>query len=544
MKIYNRTDLEKTLQEHMHANPQTLEEWLNSPFYIDGDVVSEFWRYITNAPAVAVVGDYDCDGITASYIMAKSIKELYPDKTMYIRMPKRFTEGYGINKKIIEEIKTKYPVGTVVITVDNGISSGELLEDLEKDGYRVLMTDHHSLREGCSVPNVSMAIDPAVEECSKGFTFTKWCGAAVAFKLCEQMISEELSKELETFAGIATIADCMELTGGNWGLVKKTINTFRENKAPGSLKALLIGMRQDPEFANEDTFGFYLGPCFNAAGRLKDNGAMKVLKYLLKPSEEGVSELIQLNSTRKALRDEEYVLVKNYIEENNLRDKCPIWVNIPNLHEGIVGILAGQVAEEYGVPAIVTTNLPDDPDMLKGSARTAGEVNIFEYLQGLGDVFEKMGGHPGAAGLTISKENFEKVKNIPCKKPEMALGDSTVPGNAIHISTSDIPEINTVLKTYRPFGEGNPAPIFDINVNTAKDDVRMIGADKNHLCIEERGKFKVTHWFHDPNNLSDKHIFGLFGKIQGTAYCGIETPTLNADGIYDISEERSRGRGK
>ena len=543
MKQYNKTDLDNSLQEHLKANSQTLESWLNSPFYIDGDVVGEFWSYIKKAPAVAVIGDYDCDGITASYIMTKAVKELYPDKKMYVRIPKRFTEGYGINGKIIEEVKTKLPVGSAVITVDNGIAAGELLEGLEKDGYHVLMTDHHTLKEGCSVPDVTMAIDPAVPECSKGFGFTKWCGAAVAFKLAEQMVSEELSKEIETFAGIATIADCMELTGGNWGLVRKAIESFRKDTAPESLKAMLIGMRQDPKFADEDTFGFYLGPLFNAAGRLTDNGATRVLKYLLNPTEEGVTELIELNDQRKALRDEEYELVKAVIKEEKIENNCPLWVFVPNLHEGIVGILAGQLTEEFKVPAIVVTNLHDNPNVYKGSARTAGDINIFEYLSSLGDVFERMGGHPGAAGLSITKENFEKVRNVSCDKP-ISIASNGVPEERYHISTEDIPEINDILKSYRPFGEGNPAPLFDINVNTAKDDVRMIGKDHNHLCIEERGKFKVTHWFHDPNNLSDKHIFGLYGRISGTAYCGVETPTLNADGIYDISIEKERGRGK
>ncbi len=535
MKRYKRDELKQDLQRNLKADENTLTSWMNNPFYIDGDLVGEFWRHIQNAPAVAVVGDYDCDGICSTYVIAKAVKEVMPDMKMYLRIPKRFSEGYGLNEKIVNEIKEKLPMGSVVVTVDNGIAAADLLEGLEADGYKVLMTDHHALREGNHIPNVTMTIDPAVDGCDKGFTFHGYCGAAVAFKLCEQLVSEELAKELEVFAGIATVADCMELKAENWALVRRTIDSFHNNKAPETLKNMLISMGQDPRFASEDSFGFYLGPCFNASGRLLDNGATKVLKYLLSPSNEGLVELINNNNLRRELRNNEFEIVKQYIEDNELKDNCPIWVDIPGLHSGIVGILAGQVVEEYGVPAIVLTHEEDNPDHLHGSARTAGEINIFEYLQSLGDVYERMGGHPGAAGLSMTRENFDKVKNISCERPKDVVGTGTVPGGAYHIVKEEIPEINDLLSEFRPFGEGNPAPFFDIKVNTNEDPVHMMGKEKNHLCIEDRGhNYKVTHFFHEPNELSDPNVFGLYGKISGSYFQGKETPTLNADGIYDI----------
>ncbi len=545
MKRYRREELKQTLQRNLKADEQTLQEWIQNPFFLDGEVVGKFWRYIQAAPAVAVVGDYDCDGICATYIMAKAVKEVMPDKKMFLRIPRRFTEGYGLNEKIIAEIEEKLPKGSVVVTVDNGIAAADLLERLEADGYTVLMTDHHTLREGNRIPQVTMTINPSVSECSEGFSFHKWCGAAVAFKLCEQMVSEGLAKELEVFAGIATVADCMELRGENWALVRKTIDTFHQNKAPDSLKNMLIQMGQDPRFAGEDSFGYYLGPCFNASGRLLDNGATKVLKYLLSPTEEGLLSLIHNNNQRKEIRDNEFAIVKQYIENHNLQNNCPIWVAIPDLHKGIVGVLAGQVVEEYGVPAIVMTYEADHPEHIHGSARTAGEIDIFKYLQSLGDVYERMGGHPGAAGLTMTRENFEKVKTISCDRPQMVCGAGIVPQDALHIEKDEIPEINDLLQVFRPFGEGNPAPNFELAVNTKQDPVRMIGKEKNHLCIEDRGhRYKITHFFHDPNTLSDKHFFGLYGKISGSYYCGVETPTLNADGAYDLAGEKEKEEEK
>ena len=291
MKRYNPERLQQELQNQLHASPQTLQEWLHSPFYLDGDLVSEFWRHIKNAPKVAIVGDYDVDGVCAAFETIKAIKEVCPGKPIYARLPRRFSEGYGMNQNIVNEIKEKCPKGSVVITVDNGISAADLLEGLEKDGYTVLMTDHHELKEGCRIPKVTMAIDPVVPGCDRGFSFTKWCGAAIAFKLAEQMVSESLAHELQTYAGLATVADCMELNGGNWGLVKKALQDFRNGTAPEPLKNIMKGLKQNPDFATEDSFGFYIGPCLNAGGRLLDNGATESLKYLLNPTQEQLERL-------------------------------------------------------------------------------------------------------------------------------------------------------------------------------------------------------------------------------------------------------------
>ncbi|MBR3516381.1 MAG: DHH family phosphoesterase [Lachnospiraceae bacterium] len=540
MKRYNPERLQQELQNQLHASPQTLQEWLHSPFYLDGDLVSEFWRHIKNAPKVAIVGDYDVDGVCAAFETIKAIKEVCPGKPIYARLPRRFSEGYGMNQNIVNEIKEKCPKGSVVITVDNGISAADLLEGLEKDGYTVLMTDHHELKEGCRIPNVTMAIDPVVPGCDRGFSFTKWCGAAIAFKLAEQMVSESLAHELQTYAGLATVADCMELNGGNWGLVKKALQDFRNGTAPEPLKNIMKGLKQNPDFATEDSFGFYIGPCLNAGGRLLDNGATESLKYLLNPTQEQLERLVNLNLQRRALKEEQYGIVKQYVEDNHLQENSMLWVALPNLHEGIVGILAGSLVEEYKMPAIVLTNIADDPNILKGSGRSVEGVNLFEYLNSLDEgTFISMGGHPGAAGMKLTREKFEIAKNVPCERPVVAA--EVVPSNRWHTTKDQIPEIYQLLQDYLPFGEGNPAPLFDISIDMMRDDVRMIGAEKNHLCIQGKNEndeaYKITHWRHDESDLSNPRSFGLYGRISGTNYMGIETPTLNADGVYDPTAE-------
>lgn len=535
-------ELEEALLENLNATEETLDEWATNPYYLDGNIVRSFWDKVKNAPAVGLVGDYDADGICALKIMMRSIKEICPDiKKVMVRTPRRFTEGYGINPVIADEIRSKLPKGSVIITVDNGVTAKDVLEGLEKDGYTVLMTDHHELREGSLPPNVTMAINPAVPELADGFSFTDWCGAAVAFKLCEQMVSADIAKELEIYAGIATVCDQMPLRGGNWGLVRKAISSFRDEKAPGVLYDMLVALGRDPKFTTEDTFGYYLGPCFNAAGRLDDKGATKVLGYLHSPSEEKLAELIKLNNDRKELKQASLELIEKYIDDNDMRDNCPMVVYLDNLHEGITGILAGEVAEKYGVPSIVLTN---SNGVLKGSGRTAGTFDLFNYMQScsakyqeenstLDDLYLKMGGHPGAVGLSITPENLEKFKAYQIDKDAVAFANEQK--SATHIEPYEIPEINKILYKYRPFGEKNPEPVFELDVNLSKENTKMMGEKGIHLCIEGENKaYKITHFYHIPNELKDSNCFGMTGVISGNAFAGRETPTFNAIEVHDI----------
>lgn len=353
--------LEKELYKQLDINASTLKEWETDTYPVDGYIISKFWKEIEKAPYVQIVGDYDVDGICASHILSTSIRSLYPQKKVSVRIPRRFSEGYGINDVIADELITKLPSDSLIITVDNGIAAANVLERLRTYGFTVIVTDHHEAKENTPLPVVDMLIDPAVTNIPNPLTGKYWCGAGVAFKLCEPMLKEEIRKELECFAGLATVADCMELKEGNWALVRRAIKTFREKKAPKSFKMLLKEMGKDANFCNEEDFGFYLGPAFNAPGRLLDKGAIEVLKYLYNPTEEDCKQIVFLNNERKRIRDEEYEQIKTYIFENGLADTYPLWVSYPNLHEGIVGILAGKLAEDFKRPAIVLTNIESTP---------------------------------------------------------------------------------------------------------------------------------------------------------------------------------------
>lgn len=561
--IYNKEKFEQMLFEDLKTNEELMKEWKTNPYYIDPQVSTNFCNKIEKAPMVAIIGDYDVDGILGVYIMGKSTKAICPDKKIYMRIPRRFSEGYGINDNIANEIMEKCPKGTVVITVDNGIAAASVLEKLEANGYPVLMTDHHKKKESDKVPNVTFAIDPVVDEINDAFDYKGWCGAAVAFKLCEQFIPEALAKELECFAGVATIADAMELREANWGLVRKTIDTFRSGKAPSQLTNILAALKQDPLFVDEESFSWYLGPCLNAPGRLEDKGGSKVLSYLFAPNEEKLAEIVQYNEDRKKLRDEQLEKVISQIEAEGKENDCPIWIAVPNLHEGIVGILAGRIAEMYKVPVVVGTFVDENQSIVKASSRTVGDFNLFKHLQyiaedeiragkygkysddmpkeeadaivkkALEDWYIKFGGHEAAAGLTMEYDKFLAASKKQVEKPKCEQSKSTI------ISSDKIGEISSILNQFRPFGSGHKAPIFEMEFDYQKENGRMIGKDKNHLMAEPKDKtYKIQHFYHDPNSLSDKEHFGMVGNIGDTSYQGVETPTFKVGDIFDLEAER------
>lgn len=532
--------LENRLHNQLGTTNEILNKWEAYNYPVDPNTIARFWNEVDKAPEIRVVGDYDVDGQCAVYIIAKGIKSKYPNKRVTIRIPHRFSEGYGINEVIADEIIRNMPKGSLIITVDNGIAASEVLERIENMGYIVIMTDHHSLREGNTIPKVTMTIDPAVEEIDNPLEGRYWCGAGVAYKLCEPIVDIKLRQELSIYAAVATIADCVPLIEGNWGLVKRAIKSFRDQTAPEALRNLLIELGQDPSFCNEDSIGYYLAPAINAPGRLLDDGATLVIRYLNKGNPEDGKKIKEYNDERKQLKEEQYKKVKDYIENNGLQNSCPIWVCLPELHEGIIGILAGKVVEEYERPAIILTNVEGKIDTYKGSGRTFGDFDIFKYLQTIpSEYFIKMGGHPGAAGMSMTWEGFNKAKIHQVRDYKFENKDKNI--IEMEISKWEIPYIDMLLDKFRPFGEGNTAPKFIVDIDIEKDKATLAGKEKQHLLLEDKNNnYKITHFNHNPNDLSDKNHFKLEGTIIKSAFRGKETPTLNGEKTIDIADDKER----
>ena len=537
-----KTELQKKLEHQIEAqmgieNKQILQQWQNNSYMMDQNIALQFWDEIEKAPAVYIVGDYDCDGVCASYIMSKAIRHRYPQKPIRVRIPHRLTEGYGMNRNIYTELKEKVPKGSAIVTVDNGIACADLLEEIKADGYKVLLTDHHELGNN-RLPQVDMVLNPKVPINGVNyFDGDYWCGAAVAYKLAENFVSEDLKNDLECFAGLATIGDVMPLKEGNWGLVRRVMDNIKQGNAPQSILNLLKALKQDPTNLQETSISFYIVPAINAPGRLLDDGASKYsLSYLLKPTEEKCAALVELNNQRKQLRDQQVEEVRQIIYEQGMENDCPIWVAAPGLHEGIVGIIAGRIAEEFGVPTIILTESEKDPTIYKGSARTAGDINIFEHLCSMSDLFVGFGGHKEAAGLSIPKENLAMARSIQIDKPTIMTS-----GIKMNILPTDITDIAETCEIYRPFGQGNPQPEFSVDINLKKvneKSIRMLGNPAVHLCINDPiKKYKMMHFYHMPNNLKNPNEFRLTGEIHYETFQNVVSSVLVANDMEDYEQD-------
>lgn len=529
----NQRQLMQKIEKQMGIeNREVLNHWKHHSYRMDKDAALAFWNMVKEAEAIYIVGDYDCDGVLASYNMSKAIRHNYKTKPIHVRIPKRLSEGYGINHTIYEEIKEKMPKG-LIITVDNGIACADLVEEMRADGYQVIITDHHELGKR-RMPPANMVLNPKAPVDKQLFDGDYWCGAAVVYKIVEDFVSEPLKKELEVFAGIATVGDIMPLKEGNWGLVKRTMEAIKREEAPKSVLDLLRALKQEPENVIETSLSFYLIPAINAAGRLLDDGAKLPLSYFLKPTPEKCEHLVELNNERKVMRDAQTERVRELIHELGLANNCPIWVAENGLHEGIVGLIAGQIAEEFQVPAIVLTESHKNHDILKGSARSVGDINIFEYLSSLGDIFAGFGGHKGAAGLSIPKDNFKIASDVQIPKPDISCEGSI----KMTIAPNEISDMAETIEYYRPFGEANPMPEFSVDVNLKNSQSRMLGTPPVHLCINDPlKKYKMMHFFHEPNALKNPDTFRLAGEIHYETYKGKTTSVLVADEVTDYEEE-------
>lgn len=528
--------LEKALHKQLGTTDEILKLWEEKDYPADSGVSSKLWKYIEGAKYIRIIGDYDADGICASHILSKSIKSVFPDKKVSVRIPRRFSEGYGMNMAIADEIIEEMDKdNSLIITVDNGIKAKEPLEKLKKLGYKVIITDHHSLDEKDEIPNVDMCIDPAVDALPNPLEGNYWCGAAVAYKLCEQFLDEPLSHDLKIYAAIATKADCMPLREGNWGLLRYAIKEIRKGNCPEALSKLLLSMNQATEVLDEETIGFYLGPAFNAPGRLMDRGAVEVLKYLNRPTDEERDNLIALNDKRKELKKEEYERIVKHLKDTGGINMCPIWVSLPGLHEGIVGILAGELVKEFHKPAIVLTNAENNPDEIKGSARSYGDFDMFEYLSKMSTYLTGFGGHKGAAGLRLKSENFDKVRSFQIDESLLTNTEEIL---HIMINKEEIPSMCKIVNKFRPFGEGNLAPVFETDIDLNKDGARF-SKDGKHVFIDNpKENYKITYFNYCDKEKAEK--FGAFGHISENYFANRITPMLNIDESFDLMDERER----
>lgn len=469
----NEDKIRKKMLENL---PISSGEFFDMPeCHIDGleDAASVITDAIRNNLRIYIIGDYDADGINASTEMYLLCSQA--GNRPNIRIPKRFSEGYGLSPKIMEEI-VDINAGreALVITVDNGIKAYEAVKIAKDAGFRVVVIDHHLADKDCY--SLYSDVDAVVNQSdgmhdTSAYGYTPYCGAGLVLKLAEELnkvfhYSERTINSIRIMAGIATIADVVPLINGNRKIVKNALQLINTGAVVIDGLDILLKITgldlQSNGLCNEDDFAFKLGPMFNAPGRLIDNGADIVYQMLLSNKTTAYSIFQQINSLnikRKDMVQHETAIAEEMLSD--LSDSNIIILHGKEFHLGICGIVAGKLAEKYQKPAIVLADLEDGS--FKGSARNCGNISIIDVINEGKEFLLSYGGHEGAAGLKIKPGCYEKFTSR--MQEIMNNIDLDVIANKpepFYIDVADMQSAYDIISDFAPFGTKNPAPLFTI----------------------------------------------------------------------------------
>lgn len=417
-----------------------------------------------NSQSILIFGDYDVDGICASAVLHNALND-YGVKSQVV-VPER-EEGYGINVQKVLQMHLESKID-LLITVDCGISDHDAVEELKLHGIDVIVTDHHEPPE--LLPNC-IRIDPKMKECS--YPFKGLSGAGVAYKLGYALIGEKADEYLD-FVALSTVADSMDLLDENRCIVAEGLKIFNSEKLRPQFKYLITDNKQ----VTASTFAYSIAPRINAGGRMGD--ANLSLKLFLAQKDSDIyditSALCSYNVARQVECDNIYRQAKQMIRESGAYKKRVILVANDSWQTGFIGIVAAKLVEDYSRPVIVFAG---HEGYYKGSARSIDGVNIHDLISNVKDYLIGFGGHSQAAGISVSKENFEIVSDLINKHAKISMPkqdhekkvyvDWEVKKN---LSIQFAREIDML----EPFGVGNRRPVFSVKANSINSEPLKLGS--------------------------------------------------------------------
>ena len=428
---------------------------------------------IENEERILVYGDYDADGITSTVLLVETLISMGANVSSYI--PNRFEEGYGPNKEAFTKIIDSGI--TLIITVDNGIAGVEEVDLANELGCDVIVTDHHKIQD--TIPNAYAIIHP--EHPEGDYPFKKLAGVGVAFKLAHALL-EIFPDFLLDLVAIGTIADMVSITDENRIFVKQGLELINEDPRIG-LKMLLELSGIDTKI-DEQTVGFYIAPKLNSIGRM--DSAKLGLTFLM--AEEPVTaralaeQIEQYNIQRKQITEDIVKDVINKIENSEKKQKNVIMVS-GEYHEGVLGIVASNIVEKYQKPVFI---MNEKEGVLKGSARSIFDFNIYEAMNKISDLFLAFGGHTLAAGFSFEKSNFEKIEEFLDNEFEEFKQNNDLKANKnIDIVTSleDISyQFLNSLDALKPYGMDFEKPTVLIE-NAMVLNKAYFGSEKQYLRL-------------------------------------------------------------
>lgn len=519
------------------------EESLHSPGSMkDMDKASDIIiDAIKNKKKIRVIGDYDQDGVSSAVIMMRALRILSPD--IDFRIPDRMKDGYGINIRMAEEAKDDGV--DLIVTCDNGIAAFDAVERAKELGLDIIVTDHHDIpvfiedgEEVSKIPPADAVVNPKRPDCS--YPFDSLCGAAVALKLCENIydrygIEKRSFRDLYQFAAMATVCDVVDLVDENRIIVKMGLEILNRTENLG-LRALIKAAKLEGKEIGVYHLGFILGPCINASGRLDTASEAVELFTTSNPerAKELAEHLVSLNEQRKEMTQKGLEDTIEIIESGNIVNDDVIIVYNPEIHESIAGIIAGRIKDRYYKPAVVLTKSQNE-GIAKGSGRSIEEYDMFKELSKVKELFERFGGHPMAAGLSLKVENIDEFRDKINENSELTEEDliekiyidEQIPVEKVSMS------LPGALEILEPFGKGNRKPCFG-DKGVAVNKMMVLGRDYKIIKMfldKGNGRQIEAVYFGDIEKMQD-YLINRFGDAEVEKAFSGQRNDLELDLIY------------
>lgn len=507
---------EEEIQAYLNPDLQQLHD----PFLLH-DMEKATQRILTaieNGQNILIYGDYDADGMTASSVMKSALDELGAEVQVYL--PNRFTDGYGPNLDVYKYFIQNEDID-LIITVDNGVAGHEAIAYAQSQNVDVIVTDHHSMPE--ELPQAFAIVHP--EHPESNYPFKYLAGVGVAFKVATALLDYIPSDMLDLVA-IGTIADMVSLTDENRILVSHGLKVLANTERAGLMELMRLS-GTDFEKVNEETVGFQIAPRLNALGRLNDpNPAIELLTGW---DEEVAAEIAQMIDEKNSERK---VIVENiYNQALTMMTDEPVEVLYhQDWHKGVLGIVAGRLLDQFHKPIIM---LAEEEGILRGSARSIENFNIFEALNGHRELFIAFGGHKQAAGMTFALENVEAIKQVMLEfiqenDIDMSEKSSLEVQGSLQFDQISLETIRS-LEKLSPYGMDNPKPHF-LLTDYQVEQARSMGKDNSHLklkLVQNGQALDAVYFGHGSESLEfEQSDTELVGTLSSNTWNGTTTVQL------------------
>ena len=529
-KSNNYNNVRQIVEAHTHMSAEEFLYPQKDP-YLHGlkEAVQFVKLKLRHKVPVHIVGDYDVDGEMSTAILELAL-ETFGGYPVHVRLPRRFSEGYGLSMKIIDEISDG-----LIITVDNGIAALEQVKAAKAKGLSVVVIDHHlPVRnpdtEEIILPEADYVIDPKAIE---GSMFSEYCGAGLAYRFAKALLTEEhpIMNNLLVFASIATVTDMVPLIGDNRTIVKEGLEHINQRDVTFGLQILLDRLKLN--HVTEEDYGFLIGPVMNASGRMLDDGPIDVVNMVTSLADPAnpefirktmylqdlADELVERNEKRKEAVEKDLIEAENIIRKKTLMNNNPLIVYSPNFWEGTIGILAGKLAEKYQVPCLVFTK-SSAKGIAKGSGRTYGNIHLKYLLDKASDLLVGYGGHAAAAGMSIKITNISILQHrLKSYLKTEAVDTESTSFYDMEISENDMPSLIHEVETYAPYGVGNPKPVFRMDNFACSPVAGKFYKDlgENQICTKFTGRNLTAIGFHladDYKKAGEPKIMNIIGTLS------------------------------